>query len=102
MRESTITLWALQVPTTWNPDGTVRLGCPGLVAAARREMVPNALEKTAETLHELMLPLGQLLSLALEGPSFAHQGGERLDERIDHCGWAPCLSDRLRDFTLLV
>jgi hypothetical protein len=39
-------------------------------------LVADALEKTAQALDELMLPLGQLLSLALEGLPFAHQGGE--------------------------
>jgi hypothetical protein len=63
--KTAVTLWALQVLTTWNPGGTIRLGCPGLTAPDRREMVPNALEKTTETLHNLVLPLGQLLLLSL-------------------------------------
>lgn len=65
MRESTIALRALQVLTTWDPGGTIRLGCPGRAAADRRELVPNALQKTTETLHNLVLPLGQLLLLSL-------------------------------------
>lgn len=54
-------------------DGTIRLRCLRLAATDRRELLTDALEKTAPALDELMLASCQLLSLALEGLSFAHQ-----------------------------
>jgi hypothetical protein len=45
----------------------------GFAATDRRELVADALEQTPEALHELVLPLCQLLFLALQGLPFAHQ-----------------------------
>jgi len=61
----------IQMLPTPNIDGSIRLRRLGLAATDRRELVVDALEKPAQVLHELMLPLGQLLSLTLEGLSFA-------------------------------
>jgi len=65
MCESPVTLRARQVLPTLNLNGTIRLRCLSFAATDRRELVADALEKTAQALDELMLPLGQLLSLAL-------------------------------------
>src|SRR5262249_8970150 len=84
VRESAVTLRALEVLATRSLDDTTCRNRRPLHLPQRPQLIANAAKQLADLLDQLPLPLRELLFLPLQRLSFLYQRAKRLDESIGH------------------